>query len=275
MNPLIPSVALLLCYLLSAWTEFVFDGDVLVLTDDNFDEALATYDSLLIEFYAPWYRRTVMSPDTIYWCLVYILYRSDSCKKLDLEWSQAAISLSSFVGGQNLKLAKIDAIKNTKSSLIHSINTYPTIKHHKGGFFHDYTGGLQHDDIVVWASKKFGPAVTTISSFIDLDRYEREYSQSFILGVFISLESERARRFADIAEANKKLNFAYSEAPEVFAKYGVSVDTAIIIKDNDYDRRNDFVIGDDVDKLTEFILIYSTPLGDYSTHYMHMSTLFI
>lgn len=32
----------------------VWENNVLVLTDDDFDEAVMQYDHLLLEFYAPW-----------------------------------------------------------------------------------------------------------------------------------------------------------------------------------------------------------------------------
>lgn len=35
--------------------EATYEDGVLVLNDDNFDEELAKYDYLLVEFYAPWW----------------------------------------------------------------------------------------------------------------------------------------------------------------------------------------------------------------------------
>lgn len=37
-----------------ASAEDVFDNGVLVLDDNTFDDAIAKYDYLLVEFYAPW-----------------------------------------------------------------------------------------------------------------------------------------------------------------------------------------------------------------------------
>ena len=34
--------------------DFEEDNDVLVLTNTNFDDAVSQFDSLLVEFYAPW-----------------------------------------------------------------------------------------------------------------------------------------------------------------------------------------------------------------------------
>ena len=40
---------------MSALADAEVDEGVLVLTDANFDEELAKYDYLLVEFYAPWW----------------------------------------------------------------------------------------------------------------------------------------------------------------------------------------------------------------------------
>lgn len=47
-------IFLLLVIAIAIYGKIDMDGDVLVLTDDNFDEAIATIDSILVEFYAPW-----------------------------------------------------------------------------------------------------------------------------------------------------------------------------------------------------------------------------
>lgn len=64
------------------------DGGVLVLEDSNFDQALATFDVLMVEFYAPW---------------------CGHCKQLAPKYKAAAKKLRE--SGTAVALAKVDATK--------------------------------------------------------------------------------------------------------------------------------------------------------------------
>ena len=165
-------------------------------------------------------------------------------------------------------MAKLDAIENKQAAAMHQIKGFPTIKYFRGGqYSSEYNSGRKESDIVAWALKKSGPAITTVTSLTDLQSFESTNKKVFVLGAFTSLESENAKKFAKVANSNELLNFAYSDAPEVLAKYEVSVDTAIIIKNFD-DLRNDFVITDDVEELTAFIIGHSTPLGEVNQKFV-------
>jgi len=79
------------------------EKDVIVLTDDNFDDMIFNDESMwLVAFYAPW---------------------CGHCQKLLPEWVSAATQLRGTV-----KLAKIDATENQKMAQRYQIQGYPTIK---------------------------------------------------------------------------------------------------------------------------------------------------
>jgi protein disulfide-isomerase A6 len=79
------------------------DKDVVVLTDDNFDDlVMKSKDMWLVEFYAPW---------------------CGHCKSLEPHWSKAATELKG-----KIKVGKLDATAHQKIAGKYGIRGYPTIK---------------------------------------------------------------------------------------------------------------------------------------------------
>merc|ERR1719446_504254 len=116
------------------------DDGVLVLTDDNFEEAIELNDKILVEFYAPW---------------------CGHCKQLAPEYAKAAKALE----GEDCALAMVDATENKEISQKFGIQGFPTLKFFNTGKPTDYSGGRTSADIVNYMKKKsFTPLLILIKS---------------------------------------------------------------------------------------------------------------
>lgn len=182
-----------------ASAEDVFDNGVLVLTDDNFDEAIAKYDYLLVEFYAPW---------------------CGHCKKLTPEYEAAAEVLSAQDPPRTI--AKVDATENKAVADRMQIKGFPTLFFYNQGTKMDYNGGRTKDTIIEWINKKTGPASTEV----DCAGMESKTSESKLaLSYFGDLTGDLFDNFMKGAKnptISEKYQFFHTSDADCASKFGTS-----------------------------------------------------
>jgi protein disulfide-isomerase A1 len=212
------------------------DGSVLVLGDNNWDEALQTHSQMLVEFYAPW---------------------CGHCKTLAPEWAKAATKLE----GGNIALAKVDATAHDSLAKQFKIQGFPTIKFFKNGKPSDYNGGRTEAEIVAWANKKGGAAAKTITNSNELETLI-EGNDVSVLGVFSSLESPNARAFlAWAADTEVAVPMAMTTSEELRSSLGVTEDSVIVHRTFDEPKVHLSVeSGVDAKQLDSFVVAETTPL---------------
>uniref|UniRef100_F6PGL7 protein disulfide-isomerase n=2 Tax=Monodelphis domestica TaxID=13616 RepID=F6PGL7_MONDO len=192
------------------------DDYVLVLNNGNINEALSTYEYLLVFFHAPW-------------CL--------PCRDLAPEYAKAAEQLKSE---RSIKLAKIDATQEHGLARQFSIRLYPTIKLFKHGDTSspkEYTEGRDAEDIVKWMQLQLQPAVIiledvpTVESLVDSN-------ELVVLGIFKDAQSDNVKNFTLAAESIDGIPFGITYNNEAFSKYQLEKDSIILFKKFDEGRNN-------------------------------------
>jgi protein disulfide-isomerase A1 len=173
--------------------DFEEEDDVLVLTDDNIDEAIAAHDTLLIEFYAPW---------------------CGHCKNLAPEYAKAAKTLKEQ--DPPIRIAKVDATAQTKAGERFGVQGFPTLKFFKGDAESpkDYDGGRTAAEIEKWVLKKSGPAVKIVDSAAELDAL-KETNDVVVFAVLDEAEGEQRSLFEKVADADDIAVYAASTKKDV------------------------------------------------------------
>lgn len=177
---------------LSVTAEYEKDEGVLVLGNDNFEQAVKDHDYLLAEFYAPW---------------------CGHCKSLAPEYAKAAQKLADKT---NIALAKIDATEHGDLAKKYGVRGYPTLKWFKKDPENalEYGGGRKEPEIVSWIEKKTGPAALPLESVEAANKFKDD-NEVCVVGFFP--EGSDSTAFMAAADAVDDVNFGIT-ADEAVAK---------------------------------------------------------
>jgi len=222
------SLLFLVFGVLSVKAEIETDENVLVLTDENFDEALKDNKFILVEFYAPW---------------------CGHCKALAPEYAKAAGAL--LAEKSEIKLAKLDATVHKKAAEKFEVRGYPTLKFFKSGAAKEYGGGRQSADIVNWLKKKTGPPTTPLSGEEAFNK-AKEANEVAVVGYFADPSSEEGAAFTKVADSFDDVPFFVVSDAATAKVAGLELGKVAVFKKFD-EGRADFegAIADDLAKFVK------------------------
>lgn len=215
--------------------EITKEEGVLVLTEKNFESAIADNEFILVEFYAPW---------------------CGHCKSLAPEYAKAAGVLAEKESA--IKLGKVDATEEGKLAEKYEVRGYPTLKFFRNGKPVEYTGGRTADTIVAWVEKKTGPPAVALDT-VDAAKKFAEDNEVVVIGFFADQDSDAAKAFKEVASANDDMKFGITSDSAVNGEYTISGDAVVLLKKFD-EGRNDLTEDLTVEAITKFVAANSLPL---------------
>jgi len=211
------------------------ENGVLVLTDDNFESALETHEKILVEFYAPW---------------------CGHCQALVPEYEQAAKTLTAK--DSTIKLAKVDATKETVTAGEFDIEGYPTIKFFNNKNPTDYNGGRTAEGIVSWLEKKSGPSWKVVGDYEELKNLLAK-EEALLVAFINDLDSEKAAIVKEAANFYDELNFYFISDPDLMKKFYQKDGSILLMKTFD-EKEAHFTDKLTKENLLKFVKTQARPL---------------
>jgi protein disulfide-isomerase A1 len=184
---------------------------VLVLGEDNFDQAIKDHEHILVEFYAPW---------------------CGHCKKLAPEYAKAAQALKA----DKIALAKVDATVHKELGTRFGVSGYPTLKLFSHGKPSEYNGGRTESEIINWMRKKTGPLTKTLNSVEEVESFHKA---SEVALVYFGDNQAHIDEFTKVARENDEVTFGTTNNADVLSHYKVQPGHIVLFKKFD-EGRNDF-----------------------------------
>lgn len=227
---MLPAVLLLAAAVL-AYPE---EDDVLVLGDSNLDQAVAEYDYLLVEFYAPW---------------------CGHCQKLAPEYAKAATALKA--NSPPLRIAKVDATENNMLATRYEVASFPTLKFFQYGKAREYEGGRSAEDITSWVREAIKPTMKKANSLEEVK--EMIEKKGICVVVFAQEDSEAARTAEISAVITKSKDYILVPSAEIAQFFSTSQPSLVLFNHKEDTKTHFSRVWTDLN-ISEFVKDAKLPL---------------
>ncbi|KAG0464641.1 hypothetical protein HPP92_018805 [Vanilla planifolia] len=216
---------------------FTVDGTVIELNDSNFDSAIASFDHILVDFYAPW---------------------CGHCKRLSPVLDAAAPVLAKL--SQPIVIAKLDADKYRKLASKYEIDGFPTLKLFVHGVPTEYTGPRKVDVLIRFLKKYVAPDVSVLNSDSSINNFIDEAGKHFPIFIGFGLDESLFVEFGK--KYKKKSWFAVAKdfSEEVMVMYDFDKSPALVAIHPSYNEQSVFYGPFEGLSLEEFIRQNQFPL---------------
>ncbi|KAK1275540.1 Protein disulfide-isomerase 5-2 [Acorus gramineus] len=208
--------------------EFPVDGTVLELDDSNFDDAIASIDNVLVDFYAPW-------------CDV----AAPMLAQLDTP----------------IVVAKLDADKYADIRDRYDIPGYPTLKLFMHGVPVDYDGPRQAESLVKYLTKFVVPDVSLLESDSAVDNFVQTAGKHFPIFIGFGLNETLLGELADKYKKKSWFAVARGFSEDVMAKYDFDSVPSLVSIHPGHDEQHVFYGPFEEDFLEEYIRQNQLPLS--------------
>ncbi len=199
--------------LIISWTlvllvAFALAGDVVVLTDESYDETLKKSPVVMVKFFAPW---------------------CGHCKSFAPEYEKAATMLKEQK--KDYVLAELDATVHKKAAEKNGIQGFPTIKLFLNGKAIDYNGDRTAEAVISFIDKRTSPPSTELKNAAAV----KEKKESKGLRCILATDDTKVvAEYLDVAKSVEEFTYFHASVAvvkEIFSE--VQAGNVVLLKDFD------------------------------------------
>ena len=171
--------------------DFIYEKNILILTDKTFEKAIHQFDYLLSLFYLPY---------------------NSQCKKFLTELEKSVNILSK----ENVTISKIDANIEKNITKKYEINEYPRVIFFIKGGKIEYNGGTKSKGIIKWVMNKIEKKILKLNTAEEIEKLKREND---VLLIYYGNNDKDIQEFTKASKQNEEYPFAIVESEQLINKY--------------------------------------------------------